>query len=243
MDLYAMPPNPLATGFYTISDAARLIEVGNAERIRGWLRALTSAEVNPVLRLDFPPTDGCQDLSFIDLIEVRYVEHFRAQGVQVSALRQAAERFRDLVGTAHPFASARVHLSADGGEDILRVLRETAQQAGDPVLLGLTERAGLEPLIRETLAPGMTFDADSLLPTTWAPRAVRYPDIVMNPRVAYGQPATPGGVPTATAVEVYEAEGRNLDEAAGWLGIPVQEVARAVAFEQDLDRAADARAA
>ena len=77
----------------------------------------------------------------------------------------------------------------------------------------------------------------------WAPRQDRFPEIVIDLRVAYGQPVGPSGIPTATIMDTYAAEGENLDEVALWFGVPVAEAARAVNFEKFLNCRLQANAA
>jgi hypothetical protein len=50
MAIAPTPPNPLARGFYTVGEAARLIEVGNARRIHHWLRGYPGSGAGPLLK-------------------------------------------------------------------------------------------------------------------------------------------------------------------------------------------------
>ena len=87
--------NPLAAGFYTVPEAARLIEFGDARRIYGWLRGYPRSTMGPLLRRDYQPIEGDEELSFLDLMEVRAIEHFRESGVRAKTLRRAIEEARD----------------------------------------------------------------------------------------------------------------------------------------------------
>lgn len=101
------PINPLAAGFYTISDAARLIEVGSARRILGWLRGYPKRRIGPLLNRDFMPIGGHEELSFLDLMEIRFVEYLREQGVKVQTLRKALENARIVFKEEKPLASEK----------------------------------------------------------------------------------------------------------------------------------------
>jgi uncharacterized protein (DUF433 family) len=98
-------------------------------------------------------------------------------------------------------------------------------------------------IIDHFLVPRIVFDKQDYMPRHWVPRHERFPEIVIDPRVAYGQPVGPSGVPTATIMDAYVAEGENLDEVALWLGVPVAEAARAVNFENCLNYRLQANAA
>lgn len=237
-------PNPLAQGFYTISDANRLIGVGSTQRIAGWLKGYHGRQIGPLLHRDYDPIGTRQELSFIDLIEVRFVEHFREHGVKVSALRRAGEALRQEFGTNHPFATARVHLVADKSDVFLEIMRESAEQENDKALLSLTTKNFvMVEIIQRCLVPGISFSQQDFMPRRWAPKNEQFPDILVDPLVAYGQPAGPTGVPTATIMDTWRAEGENMDEAAVWLGISVSEVSRAVEFEALLDKRREVQAA
>jgi hypothetical protein len=122
-----MIDNALAQGFYTVSEAARLIEVGNAARIHGRLKGYPNRQIGPLLTRDYEPIEERQELSFLDLMEVRFVEHFRYHGVKMRPLRCAAERLREEFETQHPFATDRVHLVADKADVFLVIMRESSR--------------------------------------------------------------------------------------------------------------------
>ena len=65
--------NPLARGFYSVKDAARLIENARARRIYGWLKGYPDRDIGPLLERDYTPINDRQELSFLDLIEVRFL--------------------------------------------------------------------------------------------------------------------------------------------------------------------------
>src|SRR6185312_4494977 len=130
--------NPLARGFYTVQEAARLIQVGSTNRIYGWLRGYPARQIGPLLTRDYEPIGEHEELSFLDLMEIRFVEHFREHGVKARSLRIAASRLRDEYKTEHPFALEKVILIADKADVFVEeVLRESADEAADPRLRSL----------------------------------------------------------------------------------------------------------
>jgi uncharacterized protein (DUF433 family) len=227
--------NPLARGFYTIKDAARLIENARAQRIHGWLKGYPNRDIGPLLDRDYKPFGDRQELSFLDLIEVRFVEHFRAHEVKLRTLRRAADRLRAEFSTPHPFATDQIHLEADKADIFLVVMRESAKEEKDRALLSLTtDNYVLEEIIKRNLVPGITFDRKTHVARKWVPRPSNFPDIVMDPKIAYGQPTVESGVPTSVLLAAWEAEG-DLDEVAFWHHVKSSEVQRAVDFEKFLD--------
>jgi uncharacterized protein (DUF433 family) len=241
----AAADNPLSQGFYTVAEAARLIRVGSRQRIYGWLKGYPRRGAGPLLARDYEPVGGVEELSFLDLMEVRFVEHFREHGVKMRSLRRASARLRQEWNTTHPFALQRVHVIADKADIFVEeVLRDSAEQEHDPRLRSLlTENYVMYEAIKQNLLPGVTFDSKSHLAETWAPRAIEFPAIKINPRVAFGQPATPSGVPTITLYNAWKAEKQNADEVAYWYDLPSTEVLEAIRFEELLDRRSEVQAA
>lgn len=237
MPALAVRDNPLARGFYTPAEAARLIERSSERRIRGWLVGYEDRAVGPVVTRDYAPIQGHHELSFLDLIELRFIEHFRSHGVKMKTLRQVAARLRGEFETEHPFATDRVHLLADKADVFLVTMKETGHEARDRALMSLTtDNYVLEEIIRRYLVPGVTFETASHLAKRWTPRPATFSEIVIDPRVAYGQPCGPSGIPTRTLADAWEAEGENIDTAARWYEVKAEEVSRAVAFEQAINQ-------
>jgi uncharacterized protein (DUF433 family) len=228
--------HPLASGFYTIPEAAKLIAVGNEQRIRGWLKGYPRRYVGPLLVRDFEPINRKEELSFLDLMEVRFVEHFRAAGVKANSLRRAAERLRSEFKLPHPFASERVVLVADKTDVFVeKILKTSAEEQEDRQLLSLlTDNYVIYEAIKRSLIPGLRFDSSTRLVKSWKPRPDQFPKINIDPRVAYGQPAVPEGVPTAALYEAWLAEDEDYDAVAYWYELPTPIVKEAVEFEKAL---------
>lgn len=238
------PTNPLARGFYTVPEAARLIRAGGTRRIYGWLRGYQNRDVGPLLTRDYEPIGDAEELSFLDLMEVRFVEHFR-EHAKIRSLRIAAQKLRQEYGVDHPFAFKGVMVIADKADIYLaEVLRESAAEAGDVRLRSLvTDNYVMYEAIKRGLLPGVSFDPKSNLASEWAPLPDRFPRISIDPRKAYGQPIIPIGVPTGVLYDAWRAENENADAVAYWYGITVAEVAEAVRFEEALDDPVQRRAA
>src|SRR5579862_9281200 len=113
--------NPIEQGFYTAAEAARLIEVGNTRRILGWLRGYQDRQVGPLIARDYKSKKKrTEELSFLDLIEVRFIEHFRELGVKVGTLRAALNNARVVFQHDKPLATDHFRFTAkENKKDIL----------------------------------------------------------------------------------------------------------------------------
>lgn len=237
MSVVHLKENALAQGFYTVPEAARLIEVGNARRIHGWIKGYPKRKVGPLLQRQFNPIRDKEELSFLDLMEVRFVEYFRHHNVSMKTLRLAAEEARKELKVQHPFATDQIKFRTDGKRIYLEeVLKHSAEEADDRVFMNLiTKQFELYEMIKRSLVSGIIFDLSTHLVERWHPRAELFPDIFIDPRLAYGKPVTPSGIPTATLYEAWKAEGEKTERVADWYGVPARDVNQAVRFEMALN--------
>ncbi len=229
-------PNALARGFYTVPEAARYIENGSAPRIRGWLNGYRQHGISPLIERDYAPIDNRQELSFLDLMEVRFVEYFRQHGVGVRALRAAGAEARNLFDTPKPFASSDITFKTDGKSVFVeKALKPAAKATEDHQLWQLvTKQYELYEVMERSLLNGVSFNPQSHLAETWRPRPETFPSIIIDPRVAYGHPVIESKLPTAALYEAWLAEGKETDEVGYWFGIAPNVVEQAVRFEQSI---------
>ena len=228
--------SPLAQGFYTVAEAAKLIEVGSQNRIRNWLKGYAAREVGPLITRDFKPIDQIQELSFLDLLEVRFVEFFREQNVKIPTLRRALITARNVFGHEKPFALNHQYHVIDGGRDILvdEVLKPSAQKEGDRRLWSLvTRQHEMADVIIEAIQRGVTFDPQTRLAQTWRPRS-EFPGVLIDPRIAYGQPFVEPGIPTEILFSSWSAEDEDTQAVAEWFEADIEDVEEAIAFEKAL---------
>jgi hypothetical protein len=230
--------NPLGRGFYTVSEAARLIEVGNRRRILGWLNGYPKRTTGPLITRDYEPIENRQEMSFLDLLEVRFVEHFREQGVRIQTLRRSLETARELWKVEKPLATSHIRFTArKDGKDVLaeEVLKPAAEESNDPKLLSLcTRQYQIYSAIRDLLVKGLSFDPHTHLAVRWKPRPDKFPDVVIDPVIAYGRPIGPSKIPTAILYDAWKAEGRRLDPVSDWYEVSLAEAKMAVDFELEL---------
>ena len=102
----------LGIGLYTVPEASRLTGISQA-RLRRWLRGYTyrageeGAVSEPVWQRQIPEIDSTLGFGFLDLMEVRFIDAFRAASVPWRVIRFCAERAREITGADRPFSSRR----------------------------------------------------------------------------------------------------------------------------------------
>lgn len=111
-------------GFYTVSEAVRLLGSDNAQSIVRWFQP-TASGGEPVILRQYQKLGREHELSFLDLLEVRFVEHFRKQKISLQALRTAAKNARKELGVSHPFATSNVKFQTDRKQVFLETAKET----------------------------------------------------------------------------------------------------------------------
>jgi uncharacterized protein (DUF433 family) len=222
-------PDPLVMGFYTVDEAARLLQIPSKQRIYGWLKGHPRSRAEPIIQRQHQPIGSVQEVGFLDLLEIRFVEHFRRQNISLQSLRRAIKNARTAMKMDHPFATSNIKYLTDRKE----VFLETAKEAGDKFLLNLmTNQIEIYEVLEEFLAKGIAFDLNSGIAERWHPRPGEFPNVIVDPRIAFGRPViTPGNVPTETLFSLWKAEDGNFDVVADWHEVRTQLVREAVEFE------------
>lgn len=214
-------------GFYTVSEAARLLKIDKASRIVRWLNP-TAGGAPPIVHRTYPKAGIQHELSFLDLMEVRFVEHFRKGKISLQSLRVAAKNARRELGVAHPFATSNVKFQSDRKQIFL----DTARETGDRVLLNLmTNQLAIYEFFEQSFAKGLEFDVSGLA-RQWRPAPEAAPDVIVSPLYAFGQPViSQRHVPTATLLDSWRANDGDMGLVANWYSISEAEARQAVDFE------------
>jgi uncharacterized protein (DUF433 family) len=218
-------------GIYSVPDAARLtaIDVRSISRwakgyhypLRGRVR-----ERPPVFRADFERLAGRYALSFLDLMELRFVKVLREHGLSFHKVRSAANRAAEMLNTHHPFASYRFF--TDRKTIFLRI----AKEQNDPELLDIVKRQyGIERIISPLLLDDVEFAED--FPSRWYP-AGKGRGVIMDPGFSFGQPIVAQcHIRTSVLYASFLAEG-SIEKAAKWYEVDSSAVKQAVDFESRL---------
>lgn len=233
----------LGVGIYTRAEAARLLHL-TPGRVSSWVRGYRYSwgpkhrrrrgAQPPVIRTDIPVIDGTLAISFLELMELRVVKHFREQGIPLQTVRVAWQHAAQAFQTKHPFADRRVFV------DEARIFMALDDQPAVPDVLEISSRkqpfqviAG--PFFARSLREA-EFDERTQLVRRWWPRGRDVP-IVLDPRIAFGAPVI-AGTRIRTDILALYAESRRPQLVARAFGLDFEQVRAAINFESQLARAA-----
>ena len=215
--------DPLLAGFFSISEAARLVGVGQP-LVRGWLNGYPGSGAGPVVKRDF---GGTRTVSFLDLMELRFIAIFRAQKVPMPTLRKAAEQARRDWRVSHPLALSGAKYVTDRRKIFARAAQENDDATTWDMATGQHE---MWDTIVQTIEKGVVFDPSTYLARLWHPKQA-FPTVVIDPRIAFGRPVIEGTrVPTAVLFRQWKAEG-SKERVATWFGLSTDAVATAIEYE------------
>lgn len=221
-DHVSMAVSLLDRSIYSYSDVDRLVGLhgGTARR---WLEGHTRAGrfYDPVLR---PEPTGADVVTWGEMVEARLLSEFRKRNVPVQRLRPAVERLRSEFGP-YPLARARPFLEVEG--------RELVRLVQDEVGLGrelrlVVVRNGQLVLTETTEKFRSTIDYEGDIAERLRPE-LRTPQVIMDPRRAFGQPAV-RNVRTDALAEDYRA-GATREEIAELYSLTPEQVDQALRFE------------
>src|SRR5262249_19082902 len=124
----------VGVGFYTTAEASRLLGVP-VRNIRRWLlgysymRGEKRFDIDPLWVADLPKYENQIEVSFRDLIELRFVNAFLSAGLGLKTIRNCLNYAQGYINDTHPFSTNRFR--TDGRTIFL----ESASEAGGDVLL------------------------------------------------------------------------------------------------------------
>ena len=222
----------IGVGLYTVPEAAHLTKVPY-QTVRRWVsgykyvRDREAHERPPVWETENLAVDGAVALSFLDLMELRFVNAFRRFGVGLPTIRKAAERANDLFKQDHPFTRKRFQTDGRG------IFAEIIEVTGKKKLLDIVRsQYAFDKVIRPSLYKSLVFsDDDEAL--FWHPMWPKR-DIVVDPQRSFGRPIVmDGGVPTEVLAQAVVADG-SAERVSRWYDVPLRSVRAAVKFEREL---------
>lgn len=229
MNIQAVPKNDFRGGYYTVGEAARILRLDGTQKVRNW--AFGNSRVLPVIERQYQ--ESASELGFLDLLEIRFLNVFRKQGISLQSLRRAAENAREVLKMRHPFATS---LKFIGKRREIFML--TAEQRGDHDLLELTAGSGqyaFYEVLEQHLSDGIEYDPGTEIAKRWRPEPKKYPNVALVPFRAHGHPTLePSGVPTKSIYDLFRSEDNDLGSVADWFDLEVSSVREAVQFEIDI---------
>ena len=221
---------PVGIGYYTVPEAARLLQM-HSRTINRWLGGYTYSDggnkvtMEPLWTPQLPHLNGHLELGFRDLIELRFVDAFVKAGLGLNTIRCCLDYARECVSDERPFSTRRFR--TDGRTIFL----DTLTQSGNNELLDLKKNQYV--LARVIQSSFKDLDIDSATVTRWRPFKGK-PTIVVDPTRAFGQPiASKSGVPTTALADAVKAEG-SIERVSYLFEVPRDIVRDAVSFEKRL---------
>ena len=221
---------PLGTGFYTASEAARLLRT-RPLTIWRWLGGYSykkggrARTMPPLWRPQLPAYEHHLELGFRDLIELRFVMAFVDVGLGLKTIRYCLEYARQCVDDERPLSTRRFR--TDGRTIFL----DTLKQSGESELLDLrSHQYALKQVIERTFRD---LDISNDIVTRWRPFDGKK-SIVIDPERAFGQPiVTDYGITTVALADAVKAEG-SVKRVSHLFDVPERVVSDAVNFEKTL---------
>jgi uncharacterized protein (DUF433 family) len=212
----------LDRAIYAYADVDRLVGLhhGTARR---WLEGYSrnGRFYEPVLR---PSPTGSQSVTWGEMVEARLLAEFRRRDVPVQRLRPAVVRLREEFGP-YPLAHARPLLDVEGRELVWKVQDEVGLEE-DLQLVVVRNGQAMLAASAESFSSAVEYD-DGVV-SRFRPEE-RTPDVVMDARRAFGQPAV-RNVRADTLAEAYRA-GSSREELADLYELSPGEVDSALRYE------------
>jgi uncharacterized protein (DUF433 family) len=212
----------LDRAIYAYSDVDRLVGLrsGTARR---WLEGYgrSGRFYDPVLR---PERSGSDVVTWGEMVEARLLAEFRSRAVPVQRLRPAIVELRKEFGR-YPLAHARAFLDVDGRE-LVRVVQEQVGLERQLQLVVVRNGQLVLATSAERFSSAVEYEGGvvgRLKPD------VRTPDVLMDPRRSFGQPAV-RNVRTASLAEDFRA-GTSREELADLYDLTTSQVDEAIRFE------------
>jgi len=166
-------------------------------------------------------------LTFMDLMEVRFIDAFRQHGVGWKTIRIAAQHASELFDRTYPFSTKQ--FKTDGRT----IFAEVGAQTKNQQLIDLARNQyAFHQVLSRDLYLGLEFaERDEV--RRWWPLGTRR-RVVVDPQRAFGQPiVNREGVPTAVLSAAYKTE-KSISRVASWYEVEPLAVRDALAFEEKI---------
>lgn len=212
----------LDRSIYSYADVDRLagMHSGTARRwLEGYVRQ--GQFYDPVLR---PEPTGTDEVTWGEMVEARLLAGFRGRNVPVQRMRPAIVRLREEFGR-YPLAHAQPFLDVEGRELVRVVQRAVGLERSLELVV---VRDGQYVLTEAAARFHSSVEYDDNVAALLRPDP-RTPDVVMDPRRAFGQPAL-RSVRTESLAEDYRA-GTSREDLSDLYDLSLNQVDEAIRFE------------
>lgn len=220
----------LGIGIYTVREAALLTGV-SSEAIRRWLWGYRHKASGKIKRLEplwdsqVPIVDDVKALGFRDLIEIKFVAHFRDRGISLQSIRKTIDRATELLAQSYPLSSVR--FKSHGGSIFAEVLEEHEQK----LVFDLYTGQLLLSFMWDKLYDALEYSEFDEL-ARWYPLG-KNRRVVVDPKRSFGRPISLEGVPTAILASSLQTE-KTIENVAYWYRVDPNSVRDADEYERML---------
>jgi uncharacterized protein (DUF433 family) len=176
-----------------------------------------------VWRSEYPTIDEQTALSFLDLMELRFVDAFLKAGVRWPPLRTAHERASTLVNASHPFCTNKFKTE---GRHVFVDLLELRNVSGlvDVGKNQLYFEEILRPILKD-----LDFSHGEI--RRWWPLGANR-QVVLDPKRSFGRPIVDReGIPTAVLNRAAQSN-ESLEDVCKWYDVSRESLDDAIAFER-----------
>lgn len=214
----------VSTGLYSTSEAARLIDT-DRRRVKRW--AFGYRQYPAAISTELEKLEGNYALTFVEMIELLSIREALDAGLSWPKLREALPVVRQLMEVEHPLATRRWFADPAG------LFVELIRDDGPAVLVDLVaggQIAMLPPL--ERYLTELEFGPDEVA-NRWKPAGEDAP-IVVDPKVAFGQPVVEGTAVKTAVLYRMHLGGDDVETIAWAYELDAGDVEAAIEFEESL---------
>jgi uncharacterized protein (DUF433 family) len=218
----------LARGLYSLPAAGRLLH-SSPDQLRRWAFGYNRGgkHYDGAITADLDELGGERALTFLDLVELMFIQGLRASGRSFPQIHEAHRVLSRVLQTEHPFALKRAFSDPAG----IYALLERENQGELLVELKGAGQIAMWPALHQYLRQ-LEFSLDDLA-QRWYP-AGRAAPIVVDPQISFGAPVIDGtGVETAVIAELYQGED-SVEELAWLYDLEAAQITAAVEYQRSL---------
>lgn len=224
--------NYIGKGIYTIPEIKNFTGI-SSYKIERWTngyiyyRNEITYRIDSVYKRDYTAIENRTFLSFLDLVEILFINSFEKHGLSLQSIRRAANCASKLFNTDHPFAKKVFY--TDGKT----ILAKIAEENKDPDLLDLLKKQyQIESIISPSLYESLDFDNFDLAEKWWPLGKDKM--IVLDPKRNFGKPILDKlNIRVETIIDIYK-NNKNINEISNWYNIDKKSINAAIEFEKRL---------
>lgn len=220
----------IGKGTYTIPEVQYLTGI-SSKKITRWTNGYTYKknnsiyQSNPIYKSEYLDTENEAYLSFLDLIEILFIDSFEKHGLSLQSIRKAADSASRLINTSHPFAKKIFY--TDGKT----ILAEIAKENNDPELIDLLRKQyQMDSIIAPSLIASLDFNQLDLAEKWWP--LGRNNRVVVDPLRNFGKPIIDNlNIRVATIIDLYNRN-KSINEISSWYDIDEISINAALEFSR-----------